>query len=63
MSPHVPGRLERYLPKRLLVRFDAGDAISVYRPATFTWRGVVTPPVMSSPVDGLQMTVGFGWRF
>jgi hypothetical protein len=55
--------LERYLPKRLLVRFDAGEAISAYGSTTFTWAGVVTPQVMASPIDGLQMTVGFGWRF
>jgi len=55
--------LERYLPKRMLVRFDAGDAISVYESTTYTRAGVVEPAPAPSATHSVQMTIGFGWRF
>jgi hypothetical protein len=55
--------VERYLPKRMLVRFDAGDAISVYDSTTYTRDGVVEPAPAPTATHGVQMTVGFGWRF
>jgi len=55
--------VERYLPKRMLVRFDAGDAISVYDSTTYTRDGVVEPAPAPTATHGVQMTAGFGWRF
>lgn len=55
--------VERYLPKRMLVRFDAGDALSVYERTTYTHAGVVVPEPAPSPTHSLQTTVGIGWRF
>ena len=55
--------LERYLGRRWVVRFDAGDTISMYRSTTSTRAGVVIPQVAPPATDSLQMTIGVGWRF
>jgi len=55
--------LERYLPKRMLVRFDAGDAISIYQSTTYSHAGVIEPAPAPAATHSVQMTVGFGWRF
>jgi hypothetical protein len=54
---------ERYVGRRLLVRFDGGDVVSVFRATTITEDGVRIQAQAPSPTHSLQMTVGFGWRF
>jgi len=57
------GVFEQYLARRLLLRFDGGDTISVFGPTTYTRNGVTMQLPAPEWVDSLQMTVGFGWRF
>jgi hypothetical protein len=57
------GVFEQYLGRRLLIRFDGGDTISVFGPTTYVRNGVAMPLPAPEAVDSLQMTVGFGWRF
>jgi hypothetical protein len=57
------GVFEQYLSRRLLIRFDGGDTISVFHSTTYVRNGVEIPQPAPSPIDSLQMTVGFGWRF
>ena len=53
---------ERYVGRRLLIRFDGGDVVSVFHAMTFTDDGVRASLQPPSPTHSLQMTVGFGWR-
>jgi hypothetical protein len=57
------GVFERYLGRRLLIRFDGGDTISVFGPTTYARNGVAMRLPAPDAVDSLQMTMGFGWRF
>ena len=57
------GVFEQYLARRLLIRFDGGDTISVFGPTAYVRNGVTMHLPAPEPVDSLQMTVGFGWRF
>ena len=57
------GVFEQYLGRRLLIRFDGGDTISVFGPTTYARNGVSMRLPAPEAVDSLQMTVGFGWRF
>ena len=57
------GVFEQYLARRLLIRFDGGDTISVFGPTTYVRNGVPMRLPAPEAVDSIQMTVGFGWRF
>ena len=59
----IGGVVERYVTRRLLIRFDAGDTISVFRPTTITAHGVRLAQPAPPVTDSLQMAVGLGCRF
>jgi hypothetical protein len=49
---------ERYLSRRLLIRFDGGDVIAVFRSFVDNGERVTMP---AHGVDSLQLACGFGW--
>ena len=57
------GVFERYIGRSLLVRFDGGDIVSVFRATTINEDGVRVPVPAPSAAHNLQMTVGVGWKW
>jgi hypothetical protein len=58
------GVIEVYLPKRSLLRFDAGDSHPYYPDVTVNSPG--QPPIAfpgGAQRHAIQLTVGYGWRF
>jgi len=53
---------ERYVGRRLLVRFDGGDTVAFVRPTTIVIGGE-RQVVSSNPAHSLNMGFGVGWRF
>jgi len=57
------GVFERYVGRRLLIRFDGGDVLSVFRTKTITLDGQSVPVDVPGVTHGPQMGAGVGWRF
>lgn len=57
------GVFERYVGRRLLVRFEGGDVASVFHATTITEDGIQAPLQAPSATHSLQMAIGLGWRF
>jgi len=63
LAVDVGGVFEHSLGRRLLLRFDGGDTVSVFHSATFNDRGSIVSIEAPSAKHGLQITWGAGWRF
>jgi hypothetical protein len=63
LAVDLGGVVERYVGQRLLVRFDGGDTIAVYRARSIAFDGDPVLQAAPAAAHNLEMTCGFGWRF
>jgi hypothetical protein len=59
----IGGVLERELRRRAFVRFDASVLSTFFRSTLYTFEGQPVTVPAPEPSNGLQLSVGIGWRF